>query len=686
MSRSNLGARIELISPSARAVRFPAVSDILAITNRIMILIDGAKYNKEALPIMKCYLMAVKEAIDVQHDGIDEEYTLELVKALEEWERFLEQYTKPKMKTLLVKLQNNLQIDKKIRGLFDKLDKALNDARLEVELEDNAKLREYIKIPREKTHDTGGCCMMDIDDNLPTTIRPDSTSIKDDMKKAFEDDFVTTACFHGLPLPPEKLNNLKVDPTWVHSIPDAQYNGVGPEKVVYCGGSHAAKIKIAHEGEDISRYWVRAYISSQLNTDLFMRNYGILLENGVYYMITEWPEVGTLSKYLADHTDIPWGQRIGIATRLARALAICHSKYILHHDIRSHNVTVGKNNIVKLGNYHRTRHTKDITTSVAEESDGVRWLCPEKVVDGSRPYSMAADVYSFGMLMWEISSHKIPFTDKTVGEVYTLLKDSAKFKDKDAPRPPIIPGTPKKYENIMKRCWRQDPGTRPNMAYVLKKLERLDEAYRKNSHEPDTMYWTGTTSMPDSEPQHEPITIYSARKLHTEKRHAEAFKQFKSLADDENPNAEANFYVGRYLIDSRIGYENDPNVGISYLEIADQLGFHDALQYRAQEKMAAATELRKKFIEAGKLDDAALVMERMKTECLPMFREGAERGNLRCMKDLADYGAKLGDKQSYVDGLKMLDNIVKTTKDPKQKAKAQDFLVKLQQHKDTFMD
>ena len=284
--------------------------------------------------------------------------------------------------------------------------------------------------------------------------------------------------------------------------------------------------------------------------------------------------------------------------------------------------------------------------------------------------------------MWEISSHKIPFTDKTVGEVYTLLRNSAKFKDKDAPRPPIIDGTPKKYVKIMKKCWRQNPGSRPTMSFVVEKLERLEEMYRQNSPDTDT-YGTCTSSMQEFEP--EPITIYSARKLHAEKRHLEAFKQFKTLADDENPNAEANFYVGRYLIDDRINYENDPNVGISYLEVADQLGFHDALQYRAQEKMAAATVLRKKFIEAGKLDDANSILERMKTECLPLFREGANRGNLRCMKDLADYGAKLGDKQSYVDGLRMLDNLIAKTQDPKQKAKAQDYLVKLQQHKNAFM-
>ncbi|CAG8578355.1 1726_t:CDS:1, partial [Paraglomus occultum] len=165
----------------------------------------------------------------------------------------------------------------------------------------------------------------------------------------------------------------------------------------------------------------------------------------------------------------------------------------------------------------------------------------------------------------------------------------------------------------------------------------------------------------------------------------EAFEQYKKLADDENPNAEANFYVGRYLIDDRIDYENDQNVGISYLEIAAQLGCYDALQFHAQEKIAAAMDLRKSLMEAGKLAEADVIMGKMKTECLPMFREGAEKGNLRCMKDLADYGAKLGDKKSYDDGYKMLKDIVETTKDSKQKDKAQGFLEKLEQHEGTVM-
>jgi len=51
-------------------------------------------------------------------------------------------------------------------------------------------------------------------------------------------------------------------------------------------------------------------------------------------MITAWPEKGTLYEYLKEHGNIPWTQKIKWAFQLARALAFCHSKLILHHDIR----------------------------------------------------------------------------------------------------------------------------------------------------------------------------------------------------------------------------------------------------------------------------------------------------------------------------------------------------------------
>ncbi|CAG8474122.1 5888_t:CDS:2 [Paraglomus brasilianum] len=652
------GASIELISPVAQVVYFPGVAELFTIIERIVVLIDTARYNREALLYMKVYMTEVKQTIRDNSETINEEYTPSLMKALKKLGK----------------------IDRKIRDLFTDLDNALNAADLRVTLENNKDLKKILGITKRVDEH-----MMDLDNR----IKIDITTVKDVVTEKVKNSFMTTAIFHGVPLSQEIIDELTINPEHINPVCDAQPNGDVFTKVIYCGGLYAAKVKIARAHNDISLSWAQAFMSSKSNEGLFTKIFGILLDGGTYYMITEWPGKGTLYEYLKTHRDIPWSLKIRWAIQLARALDTCHSKFIIHHVIHSRNVIVDMNDNVKLTKYLRDRRTDDcieIDSFVfADEYDVIRWSCPEKHdPNPTFPITMSADVYSFGMLMWAITSHEIPFPDKSIVEVYTLLKNSVRFKDQDAPRPPVVPGTPENYTSIMQKCWRQDPGNRPTMAYVVAELERL-EMYRKNSPDADT-YGTCSSSMQESEPREpEPITIYSARKLHAEKRYREAFKQFKTLADDVNPDAEANFYVGRYLMDDRIGCGNDLNVGISYLEVAEDLGCSEAIQYRAQEKMAAAAELRKRFIEAGKLDDANLILERMKTECLPLFRNGADRGNLRCMKDLADYGAKLGDKQSYVDGLRMLDNLIAKTQDPKQKAKAQDYLVKLQQHKNAFM-
>jgi len=62
----------------------------------------------------------------------------------------------------------------------------------------------------------------------------------------------------------------------------------------------------------------------------------------------------------------------------------------------SHSVIVDTYGNVKLGNFWRCRGIDDVTTSISEVSERIRWLCPEKVIDGSLPYSMEADVYRYG--------------------------------------------------------------------------------------------------------------------------------------------------------------------------------------------------------------------------------------------------------------------------------------------------
>ena len=91
--RGSLSASIELISPVAKVLHFPNVTELFAVIERIVVLIGTARYYREALHYyyMREYMLEVKQTIR-DNSGTINEYTPSLMKALE---KFLVQYTKP---------------------------------------------------------------------------------------------------------------------------------------------------------------------------------------------------------------------------------------------------------------------------------------------------------------------------------------------------------------------------------------------------------------------------------------------------------------------------------------------------------------------------------------------------------------------------------------------------------------
>ena len=96
--RGFIGTSIELISPVAKVLHFPNVTELFAVIERIVVLIGTARYYREALPYycyMREYMLEVKQTTRDSSGTINDEYTPSLMKALENWEKFLVQYTKP---------------------------------------------------------------------------------------------------------------------------------------------------------------------------------------------------------------------------------------------------------------------------------------------------------------------------------------------------------------------------------------------------------------------------------------------------------------------------------------------------------------------------------------------------------------------------------------------------------------
>ena len=216
------------------------------------------------------------------------------------------------------------------------------------------------------------------------------------------------------------------------------------------------------------------------------------MNDGSPFMVTELMEMGTLSGIL-QNTDLSldWDTKHRFAYETAQGMALVHSLGRMHRDLKSGNILVtcvGLGNImrVKVADFGtativgmankisleaaftlnetsvdqrvKTMHTKGIGTPL--------WMAPE-VLAGDARYGPQADVYSFGIVMWEIASRKEPWSD-VQGKFFMeeLLQ-----KIRQGIRPSIEYDWPKQYVNILQACWHTLPSERPTFGELVKLLK-----------------------------------------------------------------------------------------------------------------------------------------------------------------------------------------------------------------------
>ncbi|PKK79254.1 kinase-like protein [Rhizophagus irregularis] len=99
----------------------------------------------------------------------------------------------------------------------------------------------------------------------------------------------------------------------------------------------------------------------------------------------------------------------------------------------------------------------------------IAYLEPKRILDPKFPYTESSDIYSFGVLMWEISSGHSPFKDNVSNnERYALA-----IAINSGVREVTIPGTPREYEELYKNCWNKEPKERPTIIKILCEFSKM---------------------------------------------------------------------------------------------------------------------------------------------------------------------------------------------------------------------
>eukprot|EP00727_Mastigamoeba_balamuthi_P010555 m51a1_g6121 putative serine threonine kinase (1028) ;mRNA; f:149691-154461 len=188
---------------------------------------------------------------------------------------------------------------------------------------------------------------------------------------------------------------------------------------------------------------------------------GACVEPHNMFVVTEWMDMGSLQQLIASSHQLEKQQGIAILASTCSALMFLHQSRILHRDLKSSNILLGKNMEVKVSDFGMAAVKMVNKTSTL--SGSIAWVAPE--VLGSATYSEASDVYSFGIIMNEILTCEIPFKNlNKIAVVREVLQGQR-------------PGFPKQlgsystnYVDLMCSCWNHIPNGRPSFKAISEKL------------------------------------------------------------------------------------------------------------------------------------------------------------------------------------------------------------------------
>ncbi|CAD5229121.1 unnamed protein product [Bursaphelenchus okinawaensis] len=214
---------------------------------------------------------------------------------------------------------------------------------------------------------------------------------------------------------------------------------------------------------------------------------GVAVDHAPVMIIMKYVEGGSLQDYLRKNSDqIGPNEKLDImALGAARGLAYVHSQNIIHRDIAARNllISIDKNKVL-LTDFGLSREGAEYKISENTKIP-FRHLSPETL--STYRYTTKTDVYSFGVLVWEIFTDGMePYPEKKMAEVRFMVAEKGH-------RLEFPPTTPKRITATVKsHCWDVDPAKRKTMDQIISRLERVSRYLRKLEQSQGTIEAAGS--------------------------------------------------------------------------------------------------------------------------------------------------------------------------------------------------
>ncbi|POG61692.1 kinase-like domain-containing protein [Rhizophagus irregularis DAOM 181602=DAOM 197198] len=194
--------------------------------------------------------------------------------------------------------------------------------------------------------------------------------------------------------------------------------------------------------------------------------------NGNYMLVMRKANVNLREFLQQNHNQLIWKERIGIIYEIIHALDSIHRENSIHRDLHSGNILYLQfSDTWLISDLGFCGPADKPSTSIY---GNLPYIAPE-IING-KEYTFKSDIYSIGMLMWEISSGQPPFFNHD--HDYYLARNII-----NGMRPNTISEIPLNYKTLMEQCWNANPLERPDTFTLWKKMEEIKLYYQHNPTE-----------------------------------------------------------------------------------------------------------------------------------------------------------------------------------------------------------
>ncbi|XP_062250892.1 megakaryocyte-associated tyrosine-protein kinase [Platichthys flesus] len=203
-------------------------------------------------------------------------------------------------------------------------------------------------------------------------------------------------------------------------------------------------------------------VMTKLQHKNLVRLLGVIPHKGLH-IVTELMSKGNLVNFLRTRgrSVVTYAQLLHFALDVCEGMEYLESKKLVHRDLAARNVLVSDDSVAKVSDFGLTKLDSKVSDNIKLP---VKWTAPEALK--KEKFSTKSDVWSYGVLLWEIFSYgRLPYPKMSLKEVKERVEGGYRMEAPEDCPPGVY--------SLMTICWEQEPRRRPAFHKLREKLERV---------------------------------------------------------------------------------------------------------------------------------------------------------------------------------------------------------------------